>query len=58
VHRWFPTNTEPSAVAPDAKVYFGNKTKQYGLGETLTPASGATALGSVFAAILLEPSTI
>ena len=48
--------TEPSAVAPDAKVYFGNKPKQYELTPELTLASGATALGSVSTVSLLESS--
>jgi hypothetical protein len=37
-------DTEPSAVAPDAKDYFGDKRRQYGLIVKLSIASGATAL--------------
>jgi hypothetical protein len=39
--------TEPSAVAPDATVNFGDKPTQYGLILKETLVSGATALGSV-----------
>jgi len=38
--------TEPSAVAPDAGVYFGNKPEQYEPILKLSLASGASALGS------------
>jgi hypothetical protein len=48
--------TEPSAVAPDAGVYIGNKPRPYSLILRLTLASGATALGSVLTVSFHEPS--
>ena len=39
--------TEPSAVALDARVYYGDKPRQCSFILKLSLASGATALGSV-----------
>ncbi len=54
-------NTEPCAVAPDARVNFG--VKQIALNHRIscppiaksTLASGATALGSVVASVVCDP---
>ncbi len=55
-----PRRGSPAGVVdvPDAKVYFGNKPRQYGLILKLTLASGATALGSVLTVSLLESSAV
>jgi hypothetical protein len=39
--------TEPSAVAPDSRVYFASKAKDLDVNTQVTLVSGATALGSV-----------
>jgi hypothetical protein len=43
------SNSEPSALAPDATINLGNNSGQYGIMPELTPASGVTAVDSVMA---------